>query len=53
MTKTNIHPIPSTSQHHDPPNNKTHIIKCRVTAEEKASLELTGKLLNLSLIHIW
>ena len=34
---------------HDTPNNKTHVIKFRVTAEEKASLELTCKLLNLSL----
>ena len=33
---------------HDTPNNKTHVIKFRVTAEEKASLELTCKLLNLS-----
>ena len=33
----------------DTPNNKTHVIKFRVTAEEKASLELTCKLLNLSL----
>ena len=41
--------IPSNSQHHDTPNNKTHVIKFRVTAEEKASLELTCKLLNLSL----
>ena len=49
MTKTNVQPIPSNSQHHDTPNNKTHIIKFRVTAEEKASLELTCKLLNLSL----
>ena len=40
---------PSTTQHHDTPNNKTHFIKFRVTAEEKASLELTCKLLNLSL----
>ena len=40
---------PSTTQHHDTPNNKTHVIKFRVTAEEKASLELTCKLLNLSL----
>ena len=39
----------SNSQHHDTPNNKTHVIKFRVTAEEKASLELTCKLLNLSL----
>ena len=49
MTKTNVQPIPSNSQHHDTPNNKTHIIKFRVTAEEKASLELTCTLLNLSL----
>ena len=49
MTKTNVQLIPSNSQRHDTPNNKTHIIKFRVTAEEKASLELTCKLLNLSL----
>ena len=49
MTKTNVQPIPSNFQHHDTPNNKTHVIKFRVTAEEKASLELTCKLLNLSL----
>ena len=48
MTKTNVQPIPSNSQHHDTSNNKTHVIKFRVTAEEKASLELTCKLLNLS-----
>ena len=39
---------PSTTQCHDTPNNKTHVIKFRVTAEEKTSLELTCKLLNLS-----
>ena len=49
MTKTNAQAIPSNFQHHDTPNNKTHVIKFRVTAEEKASLELTCKLLNLSL----
>ena len=49
MTKTNVQPSPSNSKHHDTPNNKTHVIKFRVTAEEKASLELTCKLLNLSL----
>ena len=49
MTETNVQPIPSNSQHHDTPNSKTHVIKFRVTAEEKASLELTCKLLNLSL----
>ena len=31
------------------PDNKTHVIKFRVTAEKKASLELTCKLLNLSM----
>ena len=46
MTKTNVQSTPSNSQHHDTPNNKTHIIKFRVTAEEKTSLELTCKLLN-------
>ena len=49
MTKTIAQAIPSNFQHHDTPNNKTHIIKFRVTAEEKASLELTCKLLKLSL----
>ena len=43
MTKTNVQSTPSNSQHHDTPNNKTHVIKFRVTAEEKASLELTCK----------
>ena len=49
MTKTNVQLVPSNSQHHDTPNSKTHVIRFRVTAEEKASLELTCKLLNLSL----
>ena len=49
MTKTNVQLTPSNSQHHDTPNNKTHVIKFRVTGAEKASLELTCKLLNLSL----
>ena len=49
MTKTNVQPTPSNPQHHDTPNNKTHFIKFRVTAEEKESLELTCKLLNLSM----
>jgi len=49
MTKTNVQLTPSNSQHHDTPNNKTHVIKFRVTAKEKTSLELTCKLLNLSL----
>ena len=49
MTETNVQPIPSNSQHHDTPNNKTHIIKFRVTENEKLELECTAKLLNLSL----
>ena len=49
MNKTNVKASPSTTHRHDTPNNKTHIIKFRVTAEEKTSLELTCKLLNLSL----
>ena len=52
MTKTNVQPTPSNSQHHDTPNSKTHVIKFRVTAEEKTSLELTCKLLNLSLMSV-
>ena len=51
MNKTNVKASPSTTHRHDTPNNKTHIIKFRVTAEEKTSLELTCKLLNLSLSH--
>ena len=35
MTKTNVQLTPSNSQHHDTPNNNTHVIKFRVTAEEK------------------
>lgn len=49
MTKTNVQPIPSNSQHHDTPNNKTHVIKFRVTENKKLELECTAKLLNLSL----
>ena len=49
MTKTNVQPTPSNSQHHDTPNNKTHIIKFRVTEREKLELEQTAKLLHLSL----
>ena len=49
MTKTNDQSIPSTSQHHDTPNNKTHVIKFRVTEREKLELEQTAKLLHLSL----
>ena len=49
MTKTNVQPTPSNSQHHDTPNNKTHVIKFRVTENKKLELECTTKLLNLSL----
>ena len=49
MTKTNVQPTPSIPQHHDTPNNKTHIIKFRVTEKEKMELEQTAKLLHLSL----
>ena len=49
MTKTNVQPIPSNSRHHDTPNNKTHIIKFRVTETEKMELQCTAKLLHLSL----
>ena len=49
MTETNVQPIPSNSQRHDTPNNKTHVIKFRVTEKEKLELENTAKLLNLSL----
>ena len=49
MTKTNVQPIPSNSKHHDTPNNKTHVIKFRVTEREKLELEQTAKLLHLSL----
>ena len=49
MTKTNVQSTPSNSQHHDTPNNKTHIIKFRVTEREKLELECTAKLLHLSL----
>ena len=49
MTKTNVQSTPSNSQHHDTPNNKTHVIKFRVTEREKLELEQTAKLLHLSL----
>ena len=49
MTKTNVQATPSNSQHHDTSNNKTHIIKFRVTEREKLELEQTAKLLHLSL----
>ena len=49
MTKPNVQLTPSIPQHHDTPNNKTHIIKFRVTEPEKLELENTAKLLHLSL----
>ena len=52
MTKTNVQSTPSNSQHHDTPNNKTHVIKFRVTEREKLELEQTAKLLHLSLSTI-
>ena len=49
MQKNENTASPSTTQHHDTPNNKTHFIKFRVTEIEKLELEHTAKLLNLSL----
>ena len=49
MTKTNVQSTHSNSQRHDTPNNKTHVIKFRVTEREKLELEQTAKLLHLSL----
>ena len=49
MTKTNVQSTPSNSQHHDTSNNKTHIIKFRVTETEKMELQCTAKLLPLPL----
>ena len=49
MTKTNVQSSPSNSRHHDTPNNKTHVIKFRVTETEKMELQCTAKLLHLSL----
>ena len=49
MNKTNVKSNPSTPHRHDTPNNKTHIIKFRVTEREKLKLQCTAKLLHLSL----
>ena len=38
MNKTNVKANPSTTYRHDTPNNKTHIIKFRVTEKEKREL---------------
>ena len=51
MNKTNVKTKPSTTHRHDTPNNKTHIIKFRVTAKLKRCDTPTAlaKLLHLSL----
>ena len=49
MNKTNVKANPSTTHRHDTPNNKTHIIKFRVTETEKLALENTAHPLHLSL----
>lgn len=49
MNKTNVKANPSTPHRHDTPNNKTHIIKFRVTETEKLELEQAAKLLHLSM----
>lgn len=49
MNKTNVKMKPSATHRHDTPNNKTHIIKFRVTETEKLELEQTAKLLHLSM----
>ena len=49
MNKTNVKSNPSTTHRHDTPNNKTHVIKFRVTEKEKLELENTARLLHLSL----
>ena len=49
MNEKNVRSKSRTTQHHDTPNNKTHIIKFRVTEKEKLELESTAKLLHLSL----
>ena len=46
MNKTNVKANPSTTHRHDTPNNKTHIIKFRVTETEKMELQCTAKLLD-------
>ena len=42
MNKTNVKANPSTTHRHDTPNNKTHIIKFRVTETEKMELQSRG-----------
>ena len=43
MTKTNVKAKPSTTHRHDTPNNKTHIIKFRVTETEKMELQFRSR----------
>ena len=47
LTKNIVNTIPIT--HNDNPNNRTHIIKFRVTEKEKITLELCCKRLNISM----
>ena len=47
LTKNIVNTIPIT--HNDNPNNRTHIIKFRVTEKEKLTLELCCKRLNISM----
>ena len=47
LTKNTVNTIPTT--HNDNPNNRTHIIKFRVTEKEKITLELCCKRLNISM----
>ena len=47
LTKNTKNTIPTT--HNDNPNNRTHIIKFRVTEKEKLTLELCCKRLNISM----
>ena len=42
MNKTNVKAKPSTPHRHDTPNNKTHIIKFRVTETEKLELQYSN-----------
>ena len=47
LTKNTVNTIPTTRN--DNPNNRTHIIKFRVTEKEKLTLELCCKQLNISM----
>ena len=50
LTKNIVNTIPIT--HNDNPNNRTHIIKFRVTEKEKLTLELCCKRLNISMSNL-